>query len=291
MPFRNIETHFSQAPQANVKRSSFKFNKPLKTTFNAGDLVPFLIEEVLPGDTFDLKLSKVIRLTTSIHPTMDNLYLDTYFFFVPNRFLWDHWVNFMGESDKAWTDSTEYVPPYFLIGGDEDEDTTDAGHIDPQSILQYLGIPAFNNNSKKIIKVNALPFNAYVKVWNDWFRSENLCNSVPIYTGDGHVNSAYIGSYCTFIEGLNGPLSDEVLFGDKNNCLRVAKFADYFTRALPQPQKGADVLIPAGGKVELDLDNFEINGSGEYPKFVDKDGNAYASNPSMVMSITRISRN
>ena len=74
MPFRNIETHFSQAPQANVKRSSFKYNKPLKTTFNAGDLVPFLVEEVLPGDTFDLKLSKVIRLNPSIHPTMDNLY-------------------------------------------------------------------------------------------------------------------------------------------------------------------------------------------------------------------------
>ena len=172
MPFRNIETHFSQAPQANVKRSSFKYNLPVKMTFNGGDLVPFLCEEVLPGDTFDLKLSKVVRLTTSIHPTMDNLYLDTYFFFVPNRFIWDNWTKFMGENDKAWTQNTVYVPPKVKIGNSNGtESYTVLSTVNPQSIINYLISPAFAASSKKGVDVLLAPFNAYCKVWNDWFRS------------------------------------------------------------------------------------------------------------------------
>lgn len=243
MPFRNIETHFSQAPQANVKRSSFKYNKPVKTTFNAGDLVPFLVEEVLPGDTFDLKLSKVVRLTTSIHPTMDNLYLDTYFFFVPNRFIWDNWTHFMGESDKAWVDTTNYLVPYFTVGT--------SGYVSfnqPQSLLNYLGVPSFNTGDKKLHELSLLPVNAYIKVWNDWFRSENLVDVCPMFTGDGLLPTAYYSSYTTFMTNF---MSTGVGFVESDSCLKVAKFADYFTRALPQPQKGADVLIPAGGDVEL----------------------------------------
>lgn len=244
MPFRNIETHFSQAPQANVKRSSFKYNKPLKTTFNAGDLVPFLVEEVLPGDTFDLKLSKVIRLNPSIHPTMDNIYVDTYFFFVPNRFIWDNWTHFMGESDKAWVDTTNYVMPNVDLGN-----SGYVSFVEPQSLLNYLGIPAFATGDKKKFNINILPLNAYIKVWNDWFRSESLIDTCPMYTGDGSLPNAYYSAYGTFMQNFG--LANATGFVEADSCLKVAKFADYFTRALPQPQKGADVLIPAGGDVEL----------------------------------------
>ena len=269
MPFRNIETHFSQAPQANVKRSSFKYNKPVKTTFNAGDLVPFLVDEVLPGDTFDLKLSKVVRLTTSIHPTMDNLYLDTYFFFVPNRFIWDNWTHFMGESDKAWTDNVNYVVPTLGIGG--------SASVEPQSIINYLGIPAFEANSKKELKISLLPLNAYIKVWNDWFRSENLIDSCPFYTGDGDLPYAYWESFENFF--LNFGSSTINMFST-GSCLKVAKFADYFTRALPQPQKGADVLIPAGGNVVL-ADDLS---SGNAPYFQTANGGNPGSNVDSVTS-------
>ena len=276
MPFRNIETHFSQAPQANVRRSSFKYNKPLKTTFNAGDLVPFLVEEVLPGDTFDLKLSKVVRLTTSIHPTMDNLYLDTYFFFIPNRFLWDHWVNFMGESDKAWTDSTTYMPPQIILGGSGGVvGKAQFKSIAPQSILNYLGVPAFTVDTKQNLYASALRFNAYIKVWNDWFRSENLCDICPMYTGDGVIPNAYITGYNNFLDSnfLDNTGFEYVLPNMANSTLKVAKFADYFTRALPQPQKGADVLIPAGGDVEL----ASTLSSSNAPGFVHLDGTDFNS--------------
>lgn len=244
MPFRNVETHFSKAPAVNIKRSSFKYNLPHKFTMNAGDLVPFMVEEVLPGDTFDLNLSKVVRLSSSIHPTMDNLYLDTYFFFVPNRFCWDNWQKFMGENDKAWTDTTVYVPPYIGFDGS----TVSFPSNNPQSILNYLGIPVFSSNSKKPFKVSLMPLNAYLKVWNDWFRSENLIDEIPIYKGDGSITSSWWQSYLNF---FNTNFNIYVDFTSSDSCLKVAKFADYFTRALPQPQKGADVLIPAGGSVEF----------------------------------------
>ena len=253
MPFRNIETHFSQVPQAKVRRSSFKYNKSLKTTFNAGDLVPFLVEEVLPGDTFDLKLSKVVRLTASLHPTMDNLYLDTYFFFVPNRFIWDNWAHFMGESDKAWLDNITYVPPQIMVGGANGTagGSYRFGMNDPQSLLNYLGIPVFGTGTKIQNDLNAMPLNAYIKVFNDWFRSENLCDSVPMYTGDGYYPISYIIALATYNQNTFGTPSANATLNNNGSCLKVAKFADYFTRALPQPQKGADVLIPAGGDVVL----------------------------------------
>ena len=264
MPFRNIETHFSQAPQAKVKRSSFKYNKPVKLSFNAGDLVPFLVEEVLPGDTFDLKLSKVVRLTSSIHPTMDNLYLDTYFFFVPNRFVYDNWPKFMGESDKAWTDNVEYKLPTLRLGGNS-LISFDVSYcypqVNPQSILQYLGIPTFDSY-KKVFDINVLPFNRYCKVWNDWFRSENLIDEVPIFTGDGYVPRSYLDAYSQFHLNFG---SNSCGIDTSGSCLKVAKFADYFTRALPQPQKGADVLIPAGGDVVLASQADLL--AGEYPYF------------------------
>lgn len=271
MPFRNVETHFSKAPSVKIKRSAFKYNSSNKFTMNAGDLVPFLFEEVLPGDTFDLKLSKVVRLTSSLHPTMDNLYLDTYFFFVPNRFLWDNWQKFMGENDQAWTDSTVYVAPSFLIGGTYGNESGSIRHgkVDPQSILNYIGLPCFENSTKKGFVVNSLRFNAYCKIWNDWFRSENLVDECPFYKGDGLIPSSYLNAYQSFLYNSFGVSS---YLDSGNSCLKVAKFADYFTRALPQPQKGADVLIPAGGEVVLNND--AITSTSSFARWigVDNDG-------------------
>ena len=116
MPFREIEGHFSKLPNINIRRSKMDLNHTVSFTGNVGDLIPFFVMEVLPGDTFKIETSKIIRLSTSIHPTMDNLYLDTYYFYVPNRLVWKNWAHFMGESDVAWTDSTVYVPPYTQIG-------------------------------------------------------------------------------------------------------------------------------------------------------------------------------
>lgn len=266
MPFRNIETHFSQAPSVEVKRSAFKYNKRNTFTMNAGDLVPFLVEEVLPGDTFSINLSKVLRLSTSLHPTMDNLYVDTYFFFVPNRFAWDNWTKFMGENDKKWTQTTEFVPPKLAVGGTSGSfgSTYRYGSVEPQSLLQYLMLPAFANSSKKSFDVSALCLNAYCKIWNDWFRSENLIDEVPFYTGDGYIPQAYLNAYGSFMSNNFGINVD---MKESNSCLKVAKFADYFTRALPQPQKGADVLIPAGGDVVLSPEYRDLSSAGQYPFF------------------------
>ena len=274
MPFRNIETHFSQAPQAKIKRSSFRYNKPIKTTFNAGELVPFLCEEVLPGDTFDLKLSKVIRLNPSLHPTMDNLYVDTYYFFVPNRFLWDNWTHFMGESDKAWTDNITYIPPHIVFNGSLGLPYWDPQDNAPQSLLNYLGIPSFGTlygtSLKKKFDLSMLPINAYIKVWNDWFRSENLVDVCPMYTSDGILPRAYAIAYGSFIDNNFGTSGAGLV--NSISLLPVAKYADYFTRALPQPQKGSDVLIPAGGDVILKNDWTDFATSSGTPIFISNVG-------------------
>lgn len=282
MPFRNIETHFSQAPQAKIERSRFKYNKPVKMTFNGGELVPFLVEEVLPGDTFDLKLSKVVRLSPSIHPTMDNLYLDTYYFFIPNRLIWDNWKGFMGESKKAWTDNINYVFPRLLFGGSGGEEGDSAyrfGGVEPESLLNYLIVPSFASGSKKNFEISVLPLNAYFKVWNDWFRSENLIDEVPIYTGDSFIPRSYLYGYINYFSNNFG--LSTIGIDNRGSCLPVAKFADYFTRTLPQAQKGNDVLIPAEGSVQFNSDGWD-NRTGYTPSFVDKDGNSYTGSTSIV---------
>lgn len=272
MPFRNIETHFSQAPQAKIERSRFKYNKPVKMTFNGGELVPFLVEEVLPGDTFDLKLSKVVRLSPSIHPTMDNLYIDTYYFFIPNRLIWDNWKGFMGESKKAWTDNISYVFPKIAFGGTSSEvdNHIKYGSVFPESIINYLICPAFSEGSKKDFNVSLLPLNAYFQVFNDWFRSENLLDEIPIFTGDGYLPTSYELSYISYFNNNFGISSMNL--NKRGSCLPVAKFADYFTRTLPQAQKGNDVLIPAEGSINYNPDGF-VSTLGSLPAFVDKDGN------------------
>ena len=218
---RNTQSHFSQVPRADIARSRFDRSSSIKTSFNVGELVPFYVDEVLPGDTFSVDTSKVVRMQTMITPIMDNVYLDTYWFYVPSRILWDHWRELMGENrESAWIPKTEYSIPQV---------TAPSGGWEVGTIADYMGIPTGISN----LSVNALPFRAYAEIVNEWFRDQNLQDPVNIPYGDASV------------AGSNGDdyLVDLVKGGKP---FIAAKYHDYFTSCLPGPQKGPDVELPLG---------------------------------------------
>lgn len=217
---RNVESHFSQLPHADISRSTFDRSHSLKTTFNTGDVVPFYVDEVLPGDTFTVDTSKVVRMPSLITPLMDNLYLDTYFFFVPNRLVWDHWKQFNGENtESAWLPTTEYEVPQITSPASTGWTVG--------TIADYFGIPI----GVPGLSVNALPFRAYALIVNEWFRDENLTDPLLIPTDDAVVAGVNTGSYISDVAKGGLPF-------------KAAKYHDYFTSALPAPQKGPDVAIP-----------------------------------------------
>lgn len=224
---RNVESHFALNPtRLDMSRSKFDRSFSLKTSFNVGDIVPFYVDEVLPGDTFDVKTSKVVRMQTLITPIMDNIYLDTYYFFVPNRLVWEHWKQFNGENtESAWLPSTEYSIPQL---------TAPSGGWSVGTIADYMGIPTGVVN----LSVSALPFRAYALICNEWFRDENLCDPLVVPTGDATVaGSNSVASVEDYAKGATP--------------YKAAKYHDYFTSCLPAPQKGPDVMIGLSGEANV----------------------------------------
>lgn len=235
------ESHFSAVPQINIPRSRFKRDYTHKTTFQAGKLIPFCVQEVLPGDTVSLTQKTLVRLTPSVHPTMDNCYLDIYWFFVPRRLTWSHWQQFWGESDDPFLQPIEYEIPQI---------TAPSGGWTQGTLADYMGIPTKVEN----ISIDACYARGYCKIWNDWFRDVNLQYAAAINLGDNTQ------------AGSNGSdiVTDAQLYGKPLPC---AKFHDYFTSCLPQALRGESPSVGLSGYAPvLALDDAD-NGSNTPVKY------------------------
>lgn len=229
----NVPNRMSMVPNIEVPRSKFDRSNQYKTTMNSGMLIPYFVDEVLPGDTFDLNSTLFARLATPIVPVMDNLYLETFFFFVPNRLVWNNWERFMGAQDNPGASTDFLIPSIDTLGGP----------IVPGSMGDYFGLPTLIPvpvTGPNAVHISALPFRAYNLIWNEWFRDQNLQNPAQVNKTD---SSESIALY---------PLR------------RRGKRHDYFTSCLPWPQKGPGVELPLGSTAPIVFDGHPTSSPAFY---------------------------
>ena len=234
---RNNERHFLSVPQMHTSRTRFNRDQTILTTFDSGKLIPFFVDEVLPGDTFQVDTSAIIRMTTPKYPVMDDAFIDLYYFYCPNRILWKNFKYFMGEVEETpWSPKKMYSIPRIEINGTKEKPAPYEN-----SILDYMGVPT---KIASKFSINALPVRAYVKIWNEYFRDQNVGNAATstdddrgeIYTDDGDNQD-----------------EEETLKRARSGgrCLPVNKFHDYFTSCLPYPQRGPEVTVPMTGNATI----------------------------------------
>lgn len=223
-----------------ASRTRFNRDQTVLTTFDAGKLIPFYVDEVLPGDTFSVDTAAIIRMTTPKYPVMDDSFIDFYYFFCPDRILWDNFKYFMGEVEETpWMPTKTYAVPQIKINGSKTFPMPNE-----KSILDYMGVPT---KVEKPFSINALPIRAYVKIWNEFFRDENVGNAATIKTNDEDVD--YSMSEIPSEEVMAVTLLEAVTGG---RPLPVNKFHDYFTSCLPYPQRGPNVTLPLTGNARIE---------------------------------------
>lgn len=248
-------SRFSVAPERNIQRSTFDRPQSYVTAFNAGDLIPIYWDEILPGDTVEMHNGMVVRESTPIHPVFGNANVETFWFFVPNRLLWDDWEHFItgGLDAGAWDTPKTYTPPTV-------HPQVKRGQLDysesfrPKSLADYLGCPIGkdDNTNTMYCNVSALPFRAYAKIWNDWFRSASLQQEILIPKTGGRTDfNMGTRDQSTGVFSPSATYSNPLTCVYGGSLLKANKYHDYFTSCLPEPQRGLTSAIPAEGSLRV----------------------------------------